>query len=1078
MKKILFTLVCLVGFSCLGFGQWEKISPKLFEGYQDLYVLGDLSQSQNLAAYLIGSYGNERIYYTVDKGLNWKIMRTPGEGGSLNGNNRFAFNKDGFFILNYGVENDRVVVYRTKDYGLSWTTDSVVASKPPTNGFLYPTFFYEGDKLCISTIGWPGYGIYNQYTLKNSSWIAYKQKAEKSINFIATKSTNRYWQIDAFLKQITIRDFSTDLTLATVNLPKNFNTHYVQDSIIFLANAKIDDTIYVSRNLGKTWIKNNFSDFKKDNFDVKINKGSIFICNYTKIFETKNYGQSWLSLSDDIIMDYDSVLQLRDFIVTDSLLAIKNNYNLYLKGKNDSKWQYANNTYSGFKIIKADDATLVGINAHSIYTSKDKGKTWINPHKYDFKDLNILDIKGVLYVYVSSGKVYKSVNYGKSWEIDPTFPDFQSTIVKGDTIVINNNSKILYSLKAPYNKWDTIVGGNNSKNLLHFEDGITTISADKIVNNQYTLAVERYKLDKTQLESVLNDKRIYKYYSNKNKIWIRNDTFSIRFTNDLGKNWISYSLPKGIGFYEMHVFGNSLILNTGTKVVNGKLNNNTGGIYKSDDDGKSWLFYSEGINVNNAPFTPNLTVIDSFIYANDVYSGLWWTGSKNLNLKSVSGNVYLDSNKNGIKDGNEKSLLGAIVYATKSGGYTVTDSAGNYSFWLDLQGIDTLKAVYDSRSAVSVLPTYHLVSGSDTAKNFGVFISAINDLRVTITAITPPRSGFTNTYQINYKNIGSTTANGSVSMTYNAKQSFVEATTAPTSNTNQTLVWNYTNLQPNESRVINLTLKTAVDAPIRTAITHVATIDPLSIDTFKTDNVDSLVLTVVGSYDPNDKQVTYNNSKSAPAVIDNTTELTYTIRFQNTGNYPADFVKVTDTLSDKLDVSTLRIIAASHKYDVSLKNKNVLAFDFNPIFLPDSTSNEKDSHGFIKFAIKPKKTLTKEEVIKNTGYIFFDYNPAIITNTVETANQKANSLFTPSVSEPLSIYPNPTTGFLTVKMDKYLGKEIAISIYSIDGKLMISKHQTAQSENTINGETLQEGLYILQIKVGEDVMMGKFSVQK
>ena len=63
-------------------------------------------------------------------------------------------------------------------------------------------------------------------------------------------------------------------------------------------------------------------------------------------------------------------------------------------------------------------------------------------------------------------------------------------------------------------------------------------------------------------------------------------------------------------------------------------------------------------------------------------------------------------------------------------------------------------------------------------------------------------------------------------------------------------------------------------------------------------------------------------------------------------------------------------------------------------------------------------------------------------------------------------------------MDKYLGKEIAISIYSIDGKLMISKHQTAQSENTINGETLQEGLYILQIKVGEDVMMGKFSVQK
>jgi hypothetical protein len=53
-----------------------------------------------------------------------------------------------------------------------------------------------------------------------------------------------------------------------------------------------------------------------------------------------------------------------------------------------------------------------------------------------------------------------------------------------------------------------------------------------------------------------------------------------------------------------------------------------------------------------------------------------------------------------------------------------------------------------------------------------------------------------------------------------------------------------------------------------------------------------------------------------------------------------------------------------------------------------------------------------------------------------------------------------------------------VSIYSIDGKLMINKHQTAQSENSINGESLQEGLYFLQIKVGDAVIMGKFLVQK
>ncbi len=206
--------------------------------------------------------------------------------------------------------------------------------------------------------------------------------------------------------------------------------------------------------------------------------------------------------------------------------------------------------------------------------------------------------------------------------------------------------------------------------------------------------------------------------------------------------------------------------------------------------------------------------------------------------------------------------------------------------------------------------------------------------------------------------------------------------------------------------------------------------------------------------------------------------MTYTIRFQNTGNYQADFVKVTDTLSDKLDLTTLRVLAASHNYVLTVKNKNVLEFDFNPIYLPDSTSNEKESHGFIKFTIKPKKTLTASEMIKNTGYIYFDYNPAIITNTVETANQKVSSLFTPSVSEAISVYPNPTNGSFSFSYDKYCGKDMSINVYSIDGKLMLSKHSIGDNVNTVNGENLKAGMYILQVRVGNDLTYGKFVVEK
>lgn len=122
--------------------------------------------------------------------------------------------------------------------------------------------------------------------------------------------------------------------------------------------------------------------------------------------------------------------------------------------------------------------------------------------------------------------------------------------------------------------------------------------------------------------------------------------------------------------------------------------------------------------------------------------------------------------------------------------------------------------------------------------------------------------------------------------------------------------------------------------------------------------------------------------------------------------------------------------------------------------------------------------MTASEVIKNTAYIFFDYNPAIITNTVETANQKVNSLFTPSVLETISVFPNPTNGEISFGLDKYQGKALSINVYSIDGKLMMNKHAVGEAVNRINGEGLRNGLYVLQVRVGDDIVFGRFMVQK
>ncbi|MCI4670303.1 MAG: hypothetical protein MRZ79_19355, partial [Bacteroidia bacterium] len=102
----------------------------------------------------------------------------------------------------------------------------------------------------------------------------------------------------------------------------------------------------------------------------------------------------------------------------------------------------------------------------------------------------------------------------------------------------------------------------------------------------------------------------------------------------------------------------------------------------------------------------------------------------------------------------------------------------------------------------------------------------------------------------------------------------------------------------------------------------------------------------IGSYDPNDKTAIPPAGDILPA-----SPLTYTIRFQNTGTDTAFFINILDTLSQNLDINTLEVQVASHPYvfEVISQNPAVVRFRFDPIFLPDSTTDLEGSNGFVKF---------------------------------------------------------------------------------------------------------------------------------
>ena len=135
------------------------------------------------------------------------------------------------------------------------------------------------------------------------------------------------------------------------------------------------------------------------------------------------------------------------------------------------------------------------------------------------------------------------------------------------------------------------------------------------------------------------------------------------------------------------------------------------------------------------------------------------------------------------------------------------------------------------------------------------------------------------------------------------------------------------------------------------------------------------------AYDPNDKQA-IPVGYAEPHFILADTEIEYKIRFQNTGNAPAFNVDIEDQIDiSKLDLSTFQPITASHSYSTLVQPDGHVTFTFANIMLPDSTTDEPGSQGFVIYRIKPLPTVAFGDVIENTASIYFDENPPIVTNT-------------------------------------------------------------------------------------------------
>jgi uncharacterized repeat protein (TIGR01451 family) len=453
---------------------------------------------------------------------------------------------------------------------------------------------------------------------------------------------------------------------------------------------------------------------------------------------------------------------------------------------------------------------------------------------------------------------------------------------------------------------------------------------------------------------------------------------------------------------------------------------------------------------------------------------------------AINGTVWIDNDMDCITDVGETLMSGHFIKLTNTTTqyqhYAMIDQNGMYhaevpdGFTYDIE-LDANNYNLTPLCPVSGVAT-QAVSGNNTyTHNFGYECNSGGTTDFSVYGYGPAwRPGFNRPLTINaYTNDLCNTSPATVTLILDPLLSYVATAwgTPPSSISGQTITWNVSSLSQISTLMSQLQIYTDPSAVLGTTLCNVAYITYTGTDTIPQNDTAYICGIVTNSYDPNDKTVSPN--VDAVGTIHNGDLLNYMIRFQNTGNDIAYNIVVVDTLSDNVDPASFHFIDASHDVDITWLPGNIINFRFENINLPDSGNYEPGSHGHIMYSVKAKTGLADGETINNTAYIYFDFNPAIITNTtlntidipVSVKELKAGNI-------SAKVYPNPANNELIVTTEG--NNNFTATVYDVVGR-SVAVSMTNHGKAVINTSSLANGMYILSIKAGGKDMTTKVNIQ-
>ena len=179
--------------------------------------------------------------------------------------------------------------------------------------------------------------------------------------------------------------------------------------------------LMISSNAGKAWVKSQ-GQFAHYSFCVN-EKGTVFCVADTanikhRLKISKDDGQTWIGVTKNIPIDQTPVFNSRIFTDGDGFYYQQQlGAPIYYSADDGGSWEKVDVPTDAISVVFSDNK-LVAIGNKQMYTSTDRGKLWVNKTLPE-TPYEIVIEGNLVFAQVDSGKIYKSENSGLDWMLLP-----------------------------------------------------------------------------------------------------------------------------------------------------------------------------------------------------------------------------------------------------------------------------------------------------------------------------------------------------------------------------------------------------------------------------------------------------------------------------------------------------------------------------------------------------------------------------------------------------------------------------------------------------------------------------------